>query len=153
MATIRRATTGESFLIAQQRVRMFQDNQLVCVDTWDELARLSQLWLAEKIQSGEYVGLLLEVDNGAVIGGAGVWFMEWPPHFLHLEPERAYLLNFYVAPEARGHGLAKQLVRAAEDVCRERGVRVATLHASTMGKPVYASLEWKEGNEMMKRFN
>ena len=153
MPTIRRATTADAALIAQQRIQMFQDNQLPCSTTWDELERVSVLWLADKIESGDYVGLLLEDEKGLVVGGAGVWFMEWPPHFLHLEPKRAYLLNFYVIPEARGHGLAKQLVRAAEDVCRERRVRVATLHASPMGKPIYAALGWKEGNEMMKRFN
>jgi hypothetical protein len=31
-------------------------------------------------------------------------------------------------------------------------MRVATLHASAMGKPVYTALGWKESNEMIKRF-
>ena len=41
-------------------------------------------------------------EESQVIGGAGVWFMDWPPHYLHAEPVRAYLMNFYVIPEARG---------------------------------------------------
>ena len=77
--------------------------------------------------------------------------MEWPPHVIHLEPVRGYLLNFYVAPNARGRGIAKELVGLAVEECRRRGVHIATLHASTMGKPVYESLGWKESNEMMFR--
>lgn len=151
MIAIRRATPDDAPLIAQQRVQMFQDNQLPCVGTWDELEHLSRLWLSEKLQSGEYIGLLLQDETGAIVGGAGIWQMEWPPHYLHLEPKRGYLLNFYVAPEMRGQGLAKQLVHAAENVCREQGIRVATLHASAMGKPVYTALNWIEGSEMIKR--
>ncbi len=150
MITIRKATVTDASLIARQRVQMFQDNQLPCVGTWDELERLSQLWLTEKLQSGEYIGLLLQDETGAIVGGAGIWQMEWPPHYLHLEPKRGYLLNFYVAPAMRGQGLAKQLVRAAENVCREHGIRVATLHASAMGRPVYTALDWTESGEMRK---
>ena len=137
-------------MIARQRVLMFQDNALPCVGGWDELERDSVGWLKKTIADASYAGFLVEED-GQVIGGAGVWFMEWPPHYLHLEPVRGYLLNFYVAPEARGRGIAKELVPTCVAECRRRGVKVAVLHASAMGRPVYEGLGWEVGNEMMLR--
>jgi GNAT superfamily N-acetyltransferase len=150
MHRIRKATAEDARTIARQRVLMFQDNDLPCVATWDELERESGPWTAAKIADGSYAGFLVEED-GEIVGGAGVWFMEWPPHFMHLEPVRGYLLNFYVAPQARGRGIAKELVSAAVEECRRRGVKVAVLHASAMGRPVYEAMGWEAGNEMMLR--
>jgi GNAT superfamily N-acetyltransferase len=157
MHTIRLAARADAATIARQRVKMFQDNSLICAGSWEDLERDSAQWTANKIGDGSYVGWLVEErandgsEESAVIGGAGVWFMEWPPHFMHLEPVRGYLLNFYVAPNARGRGIAKELVGLAVEECRRRGVHVATLHASAMGRPVYESLGWKASNEMMFR--
>jgi GNAT superfamily N-acetyltransferase len=144
------AAETDATTIAAQRVQMFQDNHVVPVGTWDELERDSAAWTAAKLRDGSYAGWLVERD-GKVIGGAGVWFMEWPPHWMHPEPMRGYLLNFYVAPEARGNRLAKELVGLAVAECRRRGLHLAALHASSMGRPVYESLGWAESNEMLLR--
>lgn len=157
MHTIRLAVPTDAAMIARQRVKMFQDNDFVAASSWEALERDSAHWTANKMREGSYVGWLIQeptndtTDESAVIGGAGVWFMEWPPHFLHSEPVRGYLLNFYVAPVARGRGLAKELVKLAVEECRKRGVHVATLHASKMGRPIYESMGWKQSNEMMFR--
>jgi len=79
--------------------------------------------------------------------------MPWPPHFLDPEPRRAYLLNFYVAPEMRRRGLASKLLALAVAEAKTRGIRVVTLHASKFGKPVYEQNEFKMSNEMMLRFD
>jgi GNAT superfamily N-acetyltransferase len=79
--------------------------------------------------------------------------MEFPPHWMHLEPRRAYLLNFYTAPEARGHGYAKELLKACVELCRERFVEVVTLHASPFGRPIYEKFGFTDSTEMMLRLN
>ncbi len=148
MHTIRNASVADAALIAQQRCLMFRANNLTPVTTWDELELHSVRWLSNHLADGSYAGWIIEED-GAAMGGAGVWFMEWPPHFIHLEPVRGYLLNFYVEPQARGRGLAKQLVGLAVAECAKRGVKVAVLHASPMGRPVYEALDWQSNNEMI----
>lgn len=147
MYSFRPATEADADLIAEQRCRMFQDNGLPCVTSWEELRRNSAKWLESHLRDDSYAGWLAE-ENGRIAAGAGVWFMEWPPHFLHAEPVRGYLMNFYVVPEARGHGLAKELLRVAVRECERRCVHMAVLHASAMGKPLYAGMGWKESNEM-----
>jgi ribosomal protein S18 acetylase RimI-like enzyme len=77
--------------------------------------------------------------------------MEWPQHWMHPEPMRGYLLNFYVAPEARGNRLAKELVGLAVAECRRRGLHFAALHASGVGRPVYEALGWTEPTERLLR--
>jgi GNAT superfamily N-acetyltransferase len=155
MHVIRRATAEDAKTIASQRVKMFQDNDVEPVCTWELLESESEQWTLAKLASGDYVGWIVESasweDELSVIGGAGVWFMDWPPHWMHQEPTRGYLLNFYVVPHARGKGIAKELVRLAVAECASRGVHVATLHASKMGRPVYEALGWGPSNEMMLR--
>ena len=93
-------------------------------------------WVRTHLADGTYVGLFLEED-GKVLTSAGIYFMEFPPHWMDPEPLRAYLLNFYTIPEARGRGYAKQILAAAVAECRTRGPRVITLHASRFGRPIY----------------
>jgi GNAT superfamily N-acetyltransferase len=107
-------------------------------------------WLRPKLVDGSYVGWLAEQD-GRLVAGAGLWVMEWPPHFMHAEPRRAYLLNFYVAPEMRRQGLARMLLVLAVEEAKARGIKVVTLHASKFGKPVYEQYGFKMSNEMMLR--
>ena len=155
MLHIRLATEADAAIIALQRVKMFQDNNLVPVGTWEQLERDSMEWTARKLRDGSYVGWLMEEgmsdasEPARVIGGAGVWFMEWPPHWMHPEPMRGYLLNVYVAPEARRRGLARELVLLATEECKRRGLHLAVLHASGMGQPIYEELGWKKSNEMV----
>jgi ribosomal protein S18 acetylase RimI-like enzyme len=75
--------------------------------------------------------------------------MDWPPHFLDHEPMRAYLLNFYTTPEARGRGFANLLLKAAVEASHARGAKVITLHASPFGKPIYENFGFIMSNEMM----
>jgi ribosomal protein S18 acetylase RimI-like enzyme len=159
MHFIRPATEADASLIARQRVKMFQDNGLQAVGTWESLEQDSAHWTAAKLRDGSYAGWIVEegIDERPetallAIGGAGLWLMEWPPHILHSEPMRGYLLNFYVSPHARGKGIARELVRLAVEESRRRGIHVATLHASRMGRPVYESLGWIDSNEMLMRY-
>jgi GNAT superfamily N-acetyltransferase len=107
-------------------------------------------WVRAKLSDGSYVGWLAERD-GRAVAGAGLWVMEWPSHYLDEEPRRAYLLNFYVTPEMRRRGLARELLQLAVDEAKARGIRVVTLHASKFGKPLYEQFGFELSNEMKLR--
>jgi GNAT superfamily N-acetyltransferase len=77
--------------------------------------------------------------------------MDFPPHWMDAEPVRAYLLNFYVTPAARGRGLAGQMLRMALDEARRRGIGVVSLHASRLGRPIYERNGFEGTNEMILR--
>jgi predicted acetyltransferase len=80
-----------------------------------------------------------------------LFILDWPPHFLHPDSsERGYVLNVFVEPEYRGHGLARELMRRAEDEFKRRGVHFLVLHASKLGRPVYEKTGWEQTAEMAK---
>lgn len=153
MPTLRRATLADAALITRHRHLMFADNCLASEARYAEMDRNFLPWVTQRLADGRYVGLFLEEPSappdraGAILAAAGIFYMDFPPHYLDPEPTRAYLLNFYTAPEARGHGYAQQLLAAAVEDCRTRNVAVITLHASRFGRPIYEKFGFTHHNE------
>ena len=148
MPTLRRATEADAALITAHRHSMFTDNQFTTEEQLDIMDANFLPWVRERLATGAYVGLLME-EGGIALASAGIHFNDFPPHFLHPEQGRGYLLNFYTAPEARGRGLAKQLLAACVAECRDRGNAVVVLHASRFGRPIYEKFGFKPTTEMM----
>jgi len=152
MPTLRRATTDDAELITHHRHMMFADNNLATKQRYAEMDDQFLPWVTERLADGRYIGILLEDHtNGQVLASAGIFFMDFPPHYLDPEPTRAYLLNFYTAPEDRGMGYAKILLGATVAECRRRNIGVITLHASRFGKPIYEKFGFKLHNEYILR--
>jgi ribosomal protein S18 acetylase RimI-like enzyme len=150
MTQTRRATPSDAEAIAAQRCQMFADAGLAGEAQMAPMVANFILWVRAKLEDGSYAGWLTE-ENGRLVAGAGLWVMEFPPHFIDPEPRRAYLLNFYVAPEMRGRGLARSLLTLAVAEAKARGIKVVTLHASKFGKPLYERNGFEMSNEMMLR--
>jgi len=151
MFEIRLATFEDAELIGRQRRQMFLDAGQPDDDVMAAMERAFVPWVRTKIAEDRYIGWLASED-GVAVGGAGLWLMEFPPHFLDSAPVRAYLLNFYTAAEFRGRGLAKTLLAKCVEEARARGCEVVTLHASKFGKPIYETYGFKQTNEMMLLF-
>jgi GNAT superfamily N-acetyltransferase len=152
MPTLRRATLADAPTITRHRHLMFADNNFATDAHLSAMDAAFHPWLLTHLAANTYIGLFLEED-GQILAGAGIFLMEFPPHWMHFEPRRAYLLNFYTSPEARGRGFAKQLVKASLDECRRLNVDVVTLHASQYGRPIYEKLGFTPTTEMMFRLN
>jgi GNAT superfamily N-acetyltransferase len=150
MPTLRRATPNDAPTITAQRHQMFADNELATEARYNAMDLTFAPWVRERLADGRYVGLFLEED-ATLLAACGIFFGDFPPHFLDPNPIRAYLLNFYTAPEARGRGLATQLLQHAVDECRKANVQVITLHASKFGKPIYEKFGFTQNNEMILR--
>ena len=150
MLTTRVATERDAELIAEQRRQMFVDSGQADAELMRTMVANFIPWVRMRLRDGSYVGWMAE-EAGCVVAGAGTWLMEFPPHWMDAEPQRAYLLNFYVDPEHRGRGLAYALLKMAIEDARERGVKVVTLHASKFGKPLYERNGFVATNEMMLR--
>ena len=105
-------------------------------------------WVRERLEDGRYLGWIV-LDGDMVVAGAGLFLMDFPPHWRDVRPVRAYLLNFYVYPAARRSGLAASLLKAAIAEAKSRGIKVAVLHASDAGRPLYRQNGFEPTNEMM----
>lgn len=146
------AVLDDAELIGQQRRRMFVDAGQPDDERMAGMVLEFVPWLRGKLADDKYVGWLASAD-GSVVGGAGLWLMEFPPHFLDTAPVRAYLLNFYTAPEFRGRGLASSLLDRCIEEARLRGCEVVSLHASRFGRPIYEKKGFRQNNEMLLLFN
>ena len=151
MAKIQLATVADAEAIGEQRMRMFQDAGVASDPETMAAMRANFIdWVRPRLEDGSYTGWLVEED-GVLVAGAGLWIMDWPPHFMDAEPRRAYLLNFYVAPEMRRRGLARELLALAVSEAKARGIKVVTLHASKFGRPVYEQHGFVPSTEMLLR--
>jgi ribosomal protein S18 acetylase RimI-like enzyme len=139
MAETRRATVSDAEAIGEQRVRMFVDDGVADRGNMAQMRANFVEWVRPKL------------EDGRLVAGAGLWEMEWPPHFMDEDSRRAYLLNFYVAPEMRQRGLARMLLGLAVAEAKSRGIKVVTLHASKLGRLVYEQGGFKASTEMMLR--
>jgi GNAT superfamily N-acetyltransferase len=148
MPTLRHATEADAELITAHRHSMFTDNDFA---TEEQLAAMDANflpWVRERLADDRYVGLFIEED-GTVLASAGVFFADFPPHFLDVNAGRPYLTNFYTTAAARGRGFAKQLLAAGVEACRSRGIKAVVLHASPFGRPIYEKFGFTPTSEMM----
>jgi GNAT superfamily N-acetyltransferase len=150
MALIRLATVEDAALIAHQRRRMFVDAGQPDGARMRSMETAFIPWVKSRLKDQTYHGWLAHKD-GRIVGGAGMWLMDFPPHFLHVETVRAYLLNFYVDPAFRGRGLARTLLQTALAEAHRLDIEIVTLHASKYGRPLYEQHGFAPTNEMMLR--
>ncbi|HLJ80060.1 MAG TPA: GNAT family N-acetyltransferase [Ktedonobacterales bacterium] len=148
--TIRRATPDDAAIIAEHRARMFQD--LGRLDAPRAAAMMEQVqpMLGPILASGEYVGWLAVAASGAVVAGAGVQVRRLLPRPETSVDREALVVNVYVQSAYRRLGLARRLMAAVLDWCREQGIERVALHASSMGHPLYESLGFTPTNEMVR---
>jgi len=102
-------------------------------------------FLKERIEKKESI-VFMAFDGDAAIG-----FTQLYPIFSSTRMKRMWLLNdLFVAPEARGKGVSKQLINAAKDLARETdacGVLLETEKSNAIGNKLYPATGFElEGN-------
>jgi ribosomal protein S18 acetylase RimI-like enzyme len=148
MYQIRAATPADAAVITHHRRRMFVDAGRQNNRVLDVMAEHFKPWVETRLADGRYIGWLTTVD-GAVVAGAGLIVLDWPPHPLDpRQDKRGYLLNVYVEPEHRRKKLASQLIDHALAEARKQKIRVIALHSTDAGKPLYESNGFRDTNEM-----
>ena len=149
---MRYATPQDAPLITRHRHAMWADNAYATDSTLTATDVEFEPWVRTRLADGRYLGLLLQ-DEQTVVAGAGIFFADFPPHWMDSQPLRAYVLNVYTAPEHRGKGYAKRLMEQVIAECRQRNVPTVVLHASPQGRPVYERLGFQATDEMMLRLD
>lgn len=105
-------------------------------------------WLESRLREGSYTGWIVE-HSGTPVAGTGFIVLDWPPHPRHpADNRRGYVLNVFVEPPHRSHGLATMLMKLAAEEARSRGIVFLALHATAAGRPVYEKLGWQPMPEM-----
>ena len=138
---IRLAVPADADLISRHRALMYLDMGAVKFDASEEFREAYRPYLRNLLESGQYVGWLVEVGNDGVVAGAGVSFRELAPHpGCYRTGRLASIGNVYTAPGYRRLGLARLLMERILRWCDEHAIDQVTLSASAQGRPLYQSL-------------
>jgi GNAT superfamily N-acetyltransferase len=148
MLATRTATPADAPLLTAHRHAMFADMGKASEEALATMSLHFEPWVRRRLVEGKYLSWIVE-DRDQPIASAGLFLLEWPPHPLDPSNDhRGYILNMYVDPSHRCQGLAKNLVQLCLDETHRRGLRVASLHASEAGRPLYESFGFTPTNEM-----
>jgi len=117
---------------------------------YDESAdlNLAQQFLEERIRNNESVILVAENEAGTLDG-----FCQLYPTFCSVLAQPIYVLyDLYVAPEARGKGLARHLLDGAVLVAKENGkarLDLSTAKTNLKAQAVYEAHGWIRDNDFL----
>lgn len=144
--TIRHAKPSDAQTIEAQREAMFTAMG-IGPEAQERMHAASLAWHQRGLETGSYLGLLVEYGR-ELIGGAGILWQDMPPNPETLGSTRGYIMNVYVQPQYRRVGLGRILTGYLLDEARAKGVMVVTLHPSVAGQPLFANLGFVDTDEM-----
>ena len=145
----RRASERDLPLLVRHRHRMFR-----AIGRWSErdLARHDRTyarWALGEMRARRLIGLVVVTSEGRPVGSGVVWLQPSQPRPGKLSRlTMPYIMSMFTEPQFRGKGVATRLVEEMVRWATVRGYRRIFLHASTLGRPVYARLGFENGNEM-----
>ena len=145
---IRQAGAADLRHILHHRLAMFEEMGFRDAAVLDRVEAVSREYFTEALRAGTYLGWMAEDSNRRVVGGGGIVVAEWPGYPGENHAKRAWILNMYAEPGARRVGVARRLMEAMIEWCRDEGYGSVSLHASAAGRPLYENMGFQPTNEM-----
>ena len=138
---VRAATLDDADALVAHRIAMFTD-MAVPLDR-AALDAAFRKWIAETIPKGSFRAWLVEDDRGAIVAGGGITIIPWPPgpHYLH--DRLAFVYNVYTDPAHRRRGIARMVMDAIHDWCRQDGIGTIGLNTSADARALYESIGYR----------
>ncbi|MGH9521662.1 MAG: GNAT family N-acetyltransferase [Terriglobales bacterium] len=148
--SIRPGTLEDVETVVRHRIEMFRAMGI----NEEHLAAMEQparAYFSEAMAKGRYLAFLAD-DNGKVVAGGGIVLLHWPATASEARDSRPMILNMFTESEYRRRGLARRIMQAMLDWCRQEGYKSVSLHASEYGRPLYESMGFQPTNEMRLNF-
>lgn len=114
-----------------------------------ELMEANRGYYGRHVAGGSHLAFLALVD-GKEAGCGSLCLSEELPSPDNPSGRCAYLMNIYVRRPFRRHGVAHAVVERLVEEARARGCGKIYLEATPDGRPVYASLGFRDMEGMMK---
>jgi GNAT superfamily N-acetyltransferase len=149
---IRRASAKDLATVMHHRTSMFTDMGHADPGALEAMRRTSEPLFRRGLENGSYLGWLAEDPEGVIVAGGGIIVLEFHSHPRDPRARRAWIVNMFTEPGFRRRGLARRLMAAMIEWCREAELASVFLHASDEGRPLYESLGFIPTNEMRLDF-
>ena len=105
-------------------------------------------WLAPRIDAGQYIGYLAQID-GAIVAGAGLTLLDWGPTRESARSLRARLVNVFTQVGYRRQRIAHELICMLMTACDKRGIDQIDLSTSDAGHSFWAGLGFERVSSEM----
>jgi GNAT superfamily N-acetyltransferase len=136
--TVRPATIDEVDLLVHHRIAMFTEMG-TAIDA-EGVATAFRKWVTISITDGTYRSWVAETASSEVVAGGGITVIPWPPGPWYIGGRIAFVYNVYTDPAHRRRGVARMIMDAIHDWCRDEGIGVAGLNASGQAQRLYESM-------------
>jgi GNAT superfamily N-acetyltransferase len=138
---VRPATLDDADALVRHRVGMFTDMGYALDAPAHESAY--RAWLAGTMPAGTFRAWVVEDAGRTIVGGGGLTVIPWPPGPQHPGGRVAFVYNVYTEPAHRRRGVARLIMNAIHDWCRQAGIGSIALNASGFGQPVYEAMGYQ----------
>ncbi len=113
--------------------------------------RLAHSYLSERLANEDCVVFVARGADGSALG-----FTQLYRTFCSVEAQKAWILyDLFVSENARRHGVAEQLMNAAQYFAKQSGacwLRLETAHSNTQGQTLYEKLGWEKDEDFFTYF-
>ena len=149
---LRLATIDDIPVLVSHRRKMFEDMAVVKGEQLDRggldtMDAAYTVLLRYEIPAGSTRVWVIE-DNGTIAASGALKFTDWLPRPDGSRRGLVYVHSVYTEPDYRRKGLARRILTAMIDDCRDNGWPRISLHASELGRGLYEDLGFKPTNEM-----
>jgi ribosomal protein S18 acetylase RimI-like enzyme len=144
---VRRATVQDIAALVACRRAMFESMGIQDSGALELMCAAMATYLEQALPNGDYLGWVADAGSHVIASGGAV-IHRLPPSPRNMEGREGYIMNIYTLPDWRRQGVATAIVEAILAHLKVQGIPVATLHATTAGRPVYERLGFQSTNEM-----
>ena len=143
--TFRLATTDDLEQLSKFRASMqIEVNSIRDGAAPDAFMQEAREYFRRSILNQSYIGVIAQVDEKWV-ANAGVVIYEKPPSIPLGRSKVGYVTNVYTCPQARGEGIATQLMSYAVEQLKLMGISKLHLGTTDEGKGVYERVGFGPG--------
>ncbi len=141
---IRLADLNDLEILIEFRIALFKEMGVIKGQSDDvSFYNAVKEYLMISIPNKKFFSWVAE-NNGMIIASSGLVFFQKPPSPNNPSGKEAYIMNMYTVPEWRGKGVATEIMREIFKFIKEKKVIKISLHATEIGKGVYAKLGFKD---------
>ena len=149
---LRLATVDDIPTLVSHRRKMFEDMAALKGEQREQaslevMEAAYAVLLREEIPARSTRAWVIEA-GGQIVASGALKLTDWLPRPDGSRRGLVYVHSVYTEPAHRRHGLARRILLAMIDYCRDDDWPRISLHASEMGRGLYEDLGFKPTNEM-----
>ena len=139
---IRAATLADVDALVHHRIAMFRE--MGTAIEADSVAKAFGDWVTKLLPAGTYRGWVVDGPSGDIAAGGGLTMLPWPPGPWYVGGRIAFVYNVYTEPAHRRRGLARMIMDTIHACCRDEGIGLVGLNASSQARPLYESMGYRQ---------